>query len=1371
MKKNTVSRMLSVILAICMVVSLMPSVWATEAADTVEIKFLTTSDIHGQLYATDYTADVSASGTYHQGLTRVATYIKEAQASTEHLYLTDLGDTVQGTPLTYYFAFEEDTLADPTIKALRTLDYDMWVLGNHEFNYGMEILMEEINYAISPSEGTESQLTMSMANYLAAETNNDEAKDWATWNGYAPYVIEEYDGVKVAIMGIGNPGIPMWDVPANWEGIYFANPIDTYRHYEAEMEAAADLIVVMSHSGIGGSTGGDGTGYMEELVQTFESVDLIFSGHEHRNGVTYVANPAGREVPILSPSTKAAVISEAVISYNKADGTYAIDAKNVPVYTGTWGNYTPVYEPDEELAEVMKPYEEAAWNDYMLQSIGTASGDFPSSGLSTAPSAFMDLINQVQLAYSYDHNGQNTPDDPSDDTMAQLSISAPLTSGDAASIIPAGDIYLGDMFKLYRYENWFYQITMSGKEVRTWLEFAATKFGDSGEVSGYSLTYYDVIYGEGFDYTIDLRQPEGQRITSMTYNGEEVTDDQVFTAVINNYRYNGGGEYINYLNTHGCEFEPNDPDRIIYSTQYDMIQGEDQGQARNMLANYIREKGTIDPEIKSNWKVLQAVAPETYEFAVLSTTDMHGRSTKLDVSTQTEDDDSVLRAATVIKGQKAIYGDDLILLDNGDTIQGNLVAQYAINKETDKLNPMIAYMIEMGYDTWAMGNHEFNFNAVQRDTQVQYAADAGITTIAANITLVADGKNFAGEDAKAGDPFYEPYIVKTLTDDYGREVKVAIIGMGNPANATWDIASNYPNMQFQSAENPTGDLVYEINKWVDYVNTNEDVDMIIVSTHTGKGPEDGSVLENQTLYAAMNTSGVDLFIYGHDHTANVQAVTNADGEEVYIMNGGGTNVTKNAVTVTFAEDGSVADIAIAAENLGLAEVEGDEEIAAMNEHWYEAAYAWASAPLGTFDEGWTELKYQSEGKTNKQMIYEQTELLDFVHKGQIWASWQSYETEGIEGATVSIGSAVFAENGWGGPIAFVPEDGTTISTLELSLLYRYSNNLLCAVEMTGEQLWNWMNCVADKYDLDADGNIYLNDSIYGTDTFYGVDYVMDLTKPYGERLVKAEYQGQDLKSYEGTIRCALNSYRLSGGYGFSEATGLTEADCFWTASQYLGSDRAPVPTQLGEYVAHMGTITPNDPVSHGVDSTWKLITEKTYDNPFTDVSEGRYYYKPVMELVEMGIIKGMTDTTFEPNGTLTRGQWVTMLYRAAGSPAVTEPTTFTDVKPGSYCADAFAWAEDLGIVKGVGNNLAAPETKIDRQQMVTMLFRASGEEHVNYDLGDYDDVNDVSYYAVDAFEWAVAKGYVNGMTDTTLAPKGQATRAQAATIIYRYLNG
>ena len=596
--KKRLSRLLAFMLVLCMCVSLMPAAFADD--NEVEILFLDTSDVHGQQFATDYTKDRDQSGTHYQSMTRVATYIKEQRAQYENVFLSDSGDSIQGTPLTYYYSFMKQDAQDPAMKVMRMLDYDMWVVGNHEFNYGMDILQRQLSYLTSESTETESQVGVSMANYLDASSNSDESRDWKTWNGYAPYVIKDYDGVKVAVMGIGNPNIANWDVPENWEGIYFAGVIETYKHYEKEMQEQADLIVLVSHSGIDGDA--ERSDFIRELVSTTDSIDLVFSGHEHRNGVTYIANTDGTEIPVISPSTKAAAVGRALFTYNKTTDEYTVDAQSVPMTT----NRTALYEPDAELVAALQPYEDATWTEYMLQPIGTASGDFTASGLGTGPSAFVDLVNQAQIWGAYDRGGVNTPDDKSDDTPAQLSITAPLTSGSAENLITKGEIVLGDMFALYRYENWFYQITMSGREVRTWLECSASKvvINDDGSygVSG-GLTYYDVIYGEGFSYVIDPTAPSGSRISSMTYNGREVKDDDSFTVVINNYRYNDGGNYITYLNEHGCNFTPNDESRVIYSTQYDMIQGEDKGQARNLLADYIKEQGTIAPEIKSTWKI------------------------------------------------------------------------------------------------------------------------------------------------------------------------------------------------------------------------------------------------------------------------------------------------------------------------------------------------------------------------------------------------------------------------------------------------------------------------------------------------------------------------------------------------------------------------------------------------------------------------------------------------------------------------------------------------------------------------------------------------------------------------------------------------
>ena len=596
--KKRLSRLLAFVLVLCMCVTLMPAAFADD--NEVEILFLDTSDVHGQQFATDYTKDQDQSGTHYQSMTRVATYIKQQRDLYENVFLSDSGDTVQGTPLTYYYAFMQKDVQDPAMKVMRMLDYDMWVVGNHEFNYGLEILQSQLDYLTSKSTATESQVGVSMANYLDASSNSDESKDWKTWNGYAPYVIKDYDGVKVAVMGIGNPNISNWDVPEHWKGIYFAGVIETYKHYEEEMKENSDLIVLVSHSGIDGDP--ELSDFIRELVSTTDSIDLVFSGHEHRNGVTMIENTAGKEIPVISPSTKAAAVGRALFTYNKTTKEYTVEAQSVPMTA----NRTALYEPDAELVAALQPYEDATWNDYMLQPIGKASDNFTASGLGTAPSAFVDLVNQVQIWGAYDRGGVNTPDDTSDDTPAQLSITAPLTSGSAENLIPEGDIVLGDMFSLYRYENWFYQITMSGKEVRTWLECSASKVvtNDDGSygISG-GLTYYDVIYGEGFSYVIDPSALSGSRISSMTYNGKEVADDDTFTVVINNYRFNGGGNYVAYLNDHGCSFTPNDESRVIYSTQYDMIQGEDKGQARNLLADYIKEQGTITPEIKSTWKI------------------------------------------------------------------------------------------------------------------------------------------------------------------------------------------------------------------------------------------------------------------------------------------------------------------------------------------------------------------------------------------------------------------------------------------------------------------------------------------------------------------------------------------------------------------------------------------------------------------------------------------------------------------------------------------------------------------------------------------------------------------------------------------------
>ncbi|MCH4013916.1 MAG: 5'-nucleotidase C-terminal domain-containing protein [Solobacterium sp.] len=597
-----------------------------------------------------------------------------------------------------------------------------------------------------------------------------------------------------------------------------------------------------------------------------------------------------------------------------------------------------------------------------------------------------------------------------------------------------------------------------------------------------------------------------------------------------------------------------------------------------------------------------------YTFEVMSTTDMHGRGTTTDVATQREDSNSMERVSTIVKEERAAIGSDkTLLIDNGDLYQGTLITQYQMSNCPEKENQMITCLREIGYDASVMGNHEFNYTIEQRDTQARYLENAGIPVLDANLVLKTDGKKFDGTAARAGDPYYQPYTIKefkfgTAKDGkHENKVSVAVIGLGNAANATWDQADHYANLQFSSLDNPQGLLEKEINKWTSYIRDKKLADIVIVSAHSGKGTDDGVesdkfMLESQAVSGTKKSRGMDLLIYGHDHTANAEVQKDADGKDVWMVNGGGTAVTKTKFSVNFNEDGSVKDYAVSETPslLALKNVTSDNTLNSDSniQGLYKKTVEWAKKPFGNFGTGWNDVKAEAEGKTNDDMITRQTALMNLVGKAMIWSTWQSYESERIAGATVAFASPVFQKEA-DGKLSYVPSDGDSINTMTIAMLYRFGNNLSCCVEMTGNQIYTWMSTVADRYAIDESGNpcIAKGESIYGMDTFYGIDYTFDLTKPEGSRVVKALYNGKPLKGSAEIIRVAMNNYRLSGGYDFTKNTGISEENAVWTADKYLGSDRSPMIAQIGEYVKYMKTVTPSDKVSHGNDSSWNLITK------------------------------------------------------------------------------------------------------------------------------------------------------------------------------------
>ena len=283
--------------------------------------------------------------------------------------------------------------------------------------------------------------------------------------------------------------------------------------------------------------------------------------------------------------------------------------------------------------------------------------------------------------------------------------------------------------------------------------------------------------------------------------------------------------------------------------------------------------------------------------------------------------------------------------------------------------------------------------------------------------------------------------------------------------------------------------------------------------------------------------------------------------------------------------------------------------------------------------------------------------------------------------------------------------------------------------------------------------------------------------------------GTDNKSYDGTGEAPVNS---TGSFAVSVSGNTTEVKINEAFKTYKNSEGDYIDTvtnteavntvvKVGESAEKPADgsveVTPDDPddpddpdepdqpeePDQPVIPDIPVITppapddEPDFVNPYTDVAEGAWYYDVVMQASEAGLMKGVTDTQFEPNGTLTRAMFWTILARASG----------VDTEGGeSWYAKAQAWATENGVSDGTDAMGA-----ITREQLATMLWRYAGEPDSDYSLSAFTDADSVSDYAETAMAWAVEHGIITGMTDTTIEPQGTATRAQCAAMLMRLVEG
>ena len=570
----------------------------------VDVRILATTDLHTNLVNYDYYQDKPAQNV---GLAKTAVLIEDAKKENSNVLLVDNGDTIQGTPLGTYKAIVnpiKDGEQHPMYAALQKLGFDAGTLGNHEFNYGLDYLKKVIATAGMPIVN---------ANVVDAKTGAFV---------YDPYKIikktyTDKNGrlvdVNIGVTGIVPPQILSWD-KANLEGKVKVNDsVEAIQAIIPEMrKAGADVVLVLSHSGIGDDKyekGEENEGYQ---IASLPGVDAVVTGHSHAefpsgNGTGFYEKYAGVDgvngkingTPVTMAGKYGDHLGVIDLNLRYTDGKWSVVGSKAAIRKID----TKSQAADERITAIAKEAHEGTVK-YVRQQVGTTSAPITSYFALVKDDPSVQIVNNAQIWYAKKELA-GTPEA----NLPILSAAAPFkagTRGDATAYtdIPAGPIAIKNVADLYLYDNVTAILKVTGAQLKEWLEMSAGQFNTIDPTSkepqqlvnpNYRTYNFDVI--DGVTYEFDVTQPnkydregktvnsDASRVRNLKYQGKEVTADQEFIVVTNNYRANG-------------KFPG------VRDASLNQLLGLENRQA---IINYILEEKNINPSADGNWRFTDSI--------------------------------------------------------------------------------------------------------------------------------------------------------------------------------------------------------------------------------------------------------------------------------------------------------------------------------------------------------------------------------------------------------------------------------------------------------------------------------------------------------------------------------------------------------------------------------------------------------------------------------------------------------------------------------------------------------------------------------------------------------------------------------------------
>lgn len=521
---------------------------------TVDVTILHTSDLHGSVFPWNDARNAPARGS----LAAVSTLVRQIRSETDHpVLLLDSGDTIQGTPLEQ-FAHVRWHRPSPTIAAMNRIGYQAMAVGNHEFNFGLEML---------DASRREAHFPFLSANVVRSDTGKP---------AFQPYLVVVAGPVRVGILGLTTPNVPGWEMPDHYQGLSFRPMDEAAREWVPILRGKehCDLVVVLAHTGFerdpdsGAAEGGEAENFGWRLSEV-PGVDLLLTGHTHRN-----IPPKDLNGTIISqPGSHARFLTRIDLKLSQRAGAWRI---------AHWKgeNLSLRHEaPDAEIVAMTKKA-----HDRLVETLDAPVGHVADSvtvkGCRIRDCAALDLVHAVQLEAS----------------GAQLSLASLLS--DRAPDLQPGPVTWRWIYALYVYPNTLVKVRVTGAQVVDILEYAAGYYDgfDCCQPGGCAVLFdpqvrrYNVDTLEGLDYVVDPSAPEGHRIRDVRFEGHPLDLHASFTLVCNNYRAAGGGGYPHLAQA-----------PVVWRSSTEIT---------DLLGDYLRRHDPWNGRADGNWRVAPPMATE-----------------------------------------------------------------------------------------------------------------------------------------------------------------------------------------------------------------------------------------------------------------------------------------------------------------------------------------------------------------------------------------------------------------------------------------------------------------------------------------------------------------------------------------------------------------------------------------------------------------------------------------------------------------------------------------------------------------------------------------------------------------------------------------